>query len=108
VAAPGDLTPFAAQAALDHLTARGALVVASAGNDGMDTDTTPHYPSSLPDDIIISVGAATRQNALWCAPAHLSHPLQLTALVALPAVNAQTFGVQFDRAVAGIRKHAKC
>ena len=54
------------QNALDELSARGALVVASAGNDGMDTDTTPHYPSSLPDDVILSVGASTRQNALWC------------------------------------------
>ena len=53
------------QAALNELSARGALVVASAGNDGQDTDTTPHYPSSLPDDVILSVGAATRQNALW-------------------------------------------
>jgi hypothetical protein len=55
-----------AQNALNELSARGALVVASAGNDGMDTDTTPHYPSSLPDDVILSVGASTRQNALWC------------------------------------------
>ncbi len=59
--------PLTSQAALDHLSARGALVVASAGNDGMDTDTTPHYPSSLPDDIILAVGASTRQNALWWA-----------------------------------------
>ena len=53
------------QAALNELSARGALVVASSGNDGQDTDATPHYPSSLPDDIILSVGASTRQNALW-------------------------------------------
>jgi len=53
------------QAALNELSARGVLVVASAGNDGQNTDTTPHYPSSLPDDVILSVGAATRQNALW-------------------------------------------
>ena len=53
------------QAALNELSARGALVVASSGNDGQNTDTTPHYPSSLPDDIILSVGASTRQNALW-------------------------------------------
>ena len=53
------------QAALNELSSRGALVVASSGNDGQDTDTTPHYPSSLSDDIIISVGASTRQNALW-------------------------------------------
>ena len=56
---------FTTQAALNELSARGALVVASSGNDGQNTDATPHYPSSLPDDIILSVGASTRQNALW-------------------------------------------
>ena len=52
---------------MTQLSARGTLVVCSAGNDGDDTDTTPHYPSSLPDSVIFSVGASTKQNALWCA-----------------------------------------
>ncbi|CAL8463962.1 g3497 [Coccomyxa elongata] len=77
------------QAALDHLSARGALVVASAGNDGMDTDTTPHYPSSLPDDIIISVGASTRQNALW---ARSNYGVD-TVHVMAPGVNVLSTGL---------------
>ncbi len=35
----------------------GALVVASAGNDGSDNDQTPHYPSSFELDNLISVAA---------------------------------------------------
>ncbi|MCB0636206.1 MAG: S8 family serine peptidase [Lewinella sp.] len=35
----------------------GALVVASAGNDGVDNDATPHYPSSFELDNLISVAA---------------------------------------------------
>ncbi len=35
----------------------GALVVASAGNDGSDNDQTPHYPSSYELDNLISVAA---------------------------------------------------
>ena len=41
---------------MTQLSARGTLVVCSAGNDGDDTDTTPHYPSSLPDSVIFSRG----------------------------------------------------
>ncbi|MEJ2744096.1 MAG: S8 family serine peptidase, partial [bacterium] len=35
----------------------GVLVVASAGNSGIDTDVEPHYPASLDNDNIIAVGA---------------------------------------------------
>ena len=38
----------------------------SAGNDGEDTDTTAHYPSSLQVDVILSVGASTQTtDKLW-------------------------------------------
>ena len=55
----------AVQTAIDQATQRGVLFVASAGNDGVNTDTTPHYPSSLPDDIVLAVGASTRTDTLW-------------------------------------------
>ena len=42
----------------------GALVVASAGNDGIDNDFSPHYPSSYDLDNIISVAAINRQGGL--------------------------------------------
>ena len=49
------------------MAARGSLLVASAGNDGVNTDTTPHYPSSLPDAVIMAVAASTNTNQVWCA-----------------------------------------
>ena len=55
------------QTAIDQATQRGVLFVASAGNDGVNTDVTPHYPSSLPDDIVLAVGASTRTDTLWYA-----------------------------------------
>ena len=52
---------------MDHLAQRGALIVASAGNEGVNTDTTAHYPSSLPDAVIMAVAASTNTNQVWCA-----------------------------------------
>lgn len=40
------------------------LFIAAAGNDSMNTDTSPHYPSSYPLDNIISVAALDRQDKL--------------------------------------------
>lgn len=40
------------------------LFVASAGNDGENSDQNPHYPSSYPLSNIISVGAITNQGSL--------------------------------------------
>jgi subtilisin family serine protease/subtilisin-like proprotein convertase family protein len=42
----------------------GILFVAAAGNNGEDTDTTPHYPSNYDVATIISVAATDRQDAL--------------------------------------------
>lgn len=54
------------QTAITQASNRGVLVVCSAGNDGVNTDTTAHYPSSLPDDIILSVGASVAvTDAIW-------------------------------------------
>ena len=53
------------QTAITQASTRGVLAVCSAGNDGENTDTTAHYPSSLPDDIIFSVGASTANDTLW-------------------------------------------
>ncbi len=49
------------QALKDAIDASSAVVVCAAGNSGVDTDTTPHYPSSYTSANIISV-AATDQN----------------------------------------------
>jgi subtilisin family serine protease len=41
--------------AIQRAQAAGALVVASAGNDGVDTDTNPYYPACFPG--VLGVGA---------------------------------------------------
>jgi subtilisin family serine protease len=43
----------------------GAVVVASAGNNGRNIDLLPSYPASLPDPAIISVAASSENNLLW-------------------------------------------
>jgi hypothetical protein len=53
------------QAAVKQIGERGIVMVASAGNEGVDTDTTDHFPSTLPDDIIITVAASNRSQGLW-------------------------------------------
>ncbi|MCF6149238.1 MAG: S8 family serine peptidase [Candidatus Kuenenia sp.] len=42
----------------------GMLFVAAAGNDGLDTDATPHYPSSYNLNNIISVAATNNNDEL--------------------------------------------
>ena len=44
--------------------AAGALFVAAAGNARTDTDQVPQYPSSLPEDCIISVAATDNADQL--------------------------------------------
>lgn len=43
--------------AVDYARSKGVTVVAAAGNDSLNRETTPMYPASLPMDNIISVGA---------------------------------------------------
>lgn len=45
----------------------GVVIVAAAGNDGVDNDVTPHYPSSHPNANVISVAASDHddQRAVW-------------------------------------------
>ena len=52
------------QALEDAINASSAVVVCAAGNDGLDTDTTPHYPSSYSSDNIISVAATDHNDTL--------------------------------------------
>ncbi len=48
--------------AIDAARAAGVLFTASAGNDGSDTDTKPHYPSSYDLPNIVSVGATDHRD----------------------------------------------
>ena len=55
----------ALQTAAAHAASRGVLLVASAGNGGLDTDIVDHFPSSLPDAAVVAVAASTRDGSLW-------------------------------------------
>ncbi|MBF0196810.1 MAG: S8 family serine peptidase [Planctomycetes bacterium] len=50
--------------ALQHVIAQSQLFVAAAGNDGQNTDSYPHYPSSYDLDNIISVAASDKSDQL--------------------------------------------
>jgi subtilisin family serine protease len=45
--------------AIEFAKARGVLVVAAAGNDGISNDATPFYPASYENENLISVAATT-------------------------------------------------
>jgi len=48
--------------AIDEARQHGVLVVASAGNSGLNTDSSPHYPSGYDLSNIISVAATNRDS----------------------------------------------
>ncbi len=52
---------------LNALSARGIILVSSAGNNGVNTDTRPQYPSGYTTTLsnIVSVGAVDQQNTYW-------------------------------------------
>lgn len=55
----------AMQTAIDSAETHGILFVASAGNDGLDTDVTAHYPSSMNNTNVLAVGASDSSDDLW-------------------------------------------
>ena len=58
---------LAMDSAIAAVTSAGGLVVCSAGNDGVDTDATPHYPSSYAttNAQVVSVATSDASNNLW-------------------------------------------
>jgi subtilisin family serine protease len=65
------------------------LFVASAGNDGVNTDTTAHYPSSMNNSIVLSVGASDSNDNLWTR----SNYGKSTVHVAAPGVSVLNLGL---------------
>jgi subtilisin family serine protease len=53
----GDATSPELRTALADATAAGAIVVASAGNDGRDIDAQPSYPASYADAALLTVAS---------------------------------------------------
>jgi subtilisin family serine protease len=60
----GDAVSPELRAALADATAAGAIVVASAGNDGRDIDAQPSYPASYPDAGLLTVASEGRGGLL--------------------------------------------
>jgi len=52
------------EAALQTARDAGVLIVAAAGNNGADLDTTPAYPASAPLDNVIAVASTDERGAL--------------------------------------------
>jgi subtilisin family serine protease len=50
--------------AIERAGAAGGLVVAAAGNDGVDADVTPMYPAAFPSPAILSVAATDSRDGL--------------------------------------------
>jgi len=53
------------RSAVRYAGEHGAIVVASAGNNGRDIDLSPSFPASLTDPAVFSVGATDDDNLLW-------------------------------------------
>jgi subtilisin family serine protease len=50
--------------AIEYARSKGLLVVAAAGNNGVDTDRRPFFPAGIESDNIISVGATAAKNGV--------------------------------------------
>lgn len=68
------------QTAIDAAETHGILFVASAGNDGLDTDVTAHYPSSINSSIVLSVGASDDTDSLWAESNYGKTTVQVTSI----------------------------
>jgi subtilisin family serine protease len=63
----GDAATASVRAAVRYAGEHGAIIVASAGNNGRNIDLLPSYVASLTDPAIITVGALGSSGHLWNA-----------------------------------------
>ena len=60
-----DVATATIQGAVKYAGQQGAIVVASAGNNGRNIDLLPSYVASLTDPAVITVGALNSADKLW-------------------------------------------
>ena len=72
-----------------QLSGLGVIVVASAGNDGLNTDTSVHPPSSITAPCLLSVAAVDSTGALWSQ----SNRGVKTVSLAAPGVQIEGLGL---------------
>ena len=80
---------FTSQTTIQAASNTGVLMVCSAGNEGVNTDTTNHYPSSFASDIVLAVGATDQTDAFWARSNYGSK----TVHVAAPGVSVLGLGL---------------
>lgn len=68
---------------------RGVLLVAAAGNSGLNTDIFAHYPSNYDLDNVISVAAINRYGDIWA----FSNYGDKTVDIAAPGVDILSLGI---------------
>ncbi|MEY2513173.1 MAG: hypothetical protein QOJ89_531 [bacterium] len=75
----GDETTPELDDAIAYAGARGATIVASAGNNARDADQAPSFPASSPDPSVLSVTAANRDGSLLAFANRGLHSIDLAA-----------------------------
>src|SRR4051794_21905618 len=78
VSVNGDGADGELEAAIDRAQAAGAVIVASAGNDGRDLGSTPSFPVSYPQPNVLGVGA-TGSNGRRAAYSNYGPGVDVTA-----------------------------
>lgn len=73
--------------AIDSSGAHGMLFIASAGNNGVNNDVSPHYPSSYNSNNIIAVAATDHNDSLANEPTWGSNYGLITVDLGAPGVN---------------------
>lgn len=71
----------ALQAAVQAASAQNVVFVASAGNEGINTDASPHYPSQFSKSLpgVITVAASDASNNLWTRSNYGATTVQIAA-----------------------------